>query len=325
MRFSVIVPIYKAEKYIRQCIDSILEQTFVDFQLILVDDGSLDECPKICDEYADIDNRVEVIHKPNGGATSARKAGLASAKGEYILCVDGDDCIASNLLFEMNKIISEFSCDVICFGYDTFPNQARKNDTSNYREGIYNKEQIEKEIFPTLITGENGVRFPPSIWSKVFKRELLISVQNDLPNEIIIGEDSCISYVSIFQAECIYISHEALYLYRVENTSLTRSKKAFSWVEPLLRADFYLKNMPKDQFEEQVARITAHSFFNVAISVLRAKKYVEAKEEIIEKLSDEKAQYYLRLAKFNNKKEQLALYCLRKKLVLIMKILSKVA
>ena len=325
MLFSVIVPVYKVEKYIRQCIESILQQTYIDFQLILVDDGSPDGCPTICDEYADRDSRVEVIHKANGGLTSARKAGLALAKGEYILCVDGDDCIAPNLLFEMNKIISESQCDIICFGYDTFPNNARKNDTINYREGKYNKEQIEKEIFPTLITGESGLRFPPSIWSKVFKRELLAPVQNDLPNEIIIGEDSCISYVLLFQAESIYVSHEAFYHYRVENMSLTRSKKAFSWSEPLLRANFYLKYMPKDKFEEQVARITAHSYFNVAMSVLRAKKYGEAKKEIAEKLSDENAQYFLKMAKFNNKKEQLALYCLRKKRVLLMKILSKVA
>lgn len=326
MLFSIIVPIYKVEKYIRQCVDSVLVQTYTDFELILVDDGSPDGSPIICDEYGKKDSRIKVIHKVNGGATSARKSGIAIAKGEYILCVDGDDYIESNLLSKLYNILSEFSCDVVCFGYDTFPYITKKSDINKYDVGYYDKMQIENRIFPTLITGENGLRFPPSIWSKVFKRELISPIQNDLPNDIIIGEDSCISYVSIYKANSLYILHDKLYRYRVDNTSLTRSKKAFSWNEPLLRVDFYFKYMPKNLFEEQIARITVHSFFNVAISVLRAKKYRQAKKEIKRELSENQIKHFLKIAKFtNNIKEKVALYCLRKKKVLLMKLLSKIA
>ena len=88
---SIIIPVYKVEKYICECVDSILAQEYKDFEIILVDDGSPDRCPEICDNYANTDNRIKVIHKPNGGLSSARNAGLAQAKGRYVWFVDSDD------------------------------------------------------------------------------------------------------------------------------------------------------------------------------------------------------------------------------------------
>ena len=93
-----LIKIYKVEKYLNKCIDSILKQTFQDFELILVDDGSPDKCPKICDEYAKKDKRVRVIHKENAGLVAARNTGIKEAKGDYICYVDGDDWISENLL-----------------------------------------------------------------------------------------------------------------------------------------------------------------------------------------------------------------------------------
>ena len=89
--FSIIVPVYKAEKYINECVDSVLAQTFEDFELILADDGSPDRCPEICDEYAKKDSRIKVIHKENGGASSARNSGIEAACGEYVIFLDSDD------------------------------------------------------------------------------------------------------------------------------------------------------------------------------------------------------------------------------------------
>ena len=107
---SIIVPVYKVEKYLKRCIDSILSQTYTDFELILVDDGSPDNCGAICDEYAQKDGRIIVIHKENGGLSSARNAGLDVAIGDYIGFVDSDDMIGSHyyeaLLYFMNKKLS---------------------------------------------------------------------------------------------------------------------------------------------------------------------------------------------------------------------------
>ena len=109
MLFSVIVPIYSIEKYIRRCIDSVLLQSFTDFELILVDDGSPDRCGAICDEYAKKDERIKVIHKENGGLVSARQAGIKVASGDYIFHLDGDDAVLPDALESAYKIICDTS------------------------------------------------------------------------------------------------------------------------------------------------------------------------------------------------------------------------
>ena len=95
---SVIVPIYKVEKYLRRCVDSILNQSYTDFELLLIDDGSPDGCPQICDEYAQQDTRVRVFHKPNGGLSDARNYGLDRMKGEYVSFIDSDDYVGPDYL-----------------------------------------------------------------------------------------------------------------------------------------------------------------------------------------------------------------------------------
>ena len=97
MFFSVIVPVYKVEKYLPNCIESVLNQTFSDFELILVDDGSPDSCPEICDSYKEKDSRIKVVHKPNGGLASARRAGIKVAEGEYVYNLDSDDLIENTI------------------------------------------------------------------------------------------------------------------------------------------------------------------------------------------------------------------------------------
>ena len=115
-RFSIIIPVYKTEKYIKECVDSVLSQSFQDIEVILVDDGSPDSCPAICDEYAAVDSRVTVIHKENGGLSDARNAGLLAAAGEYIIFMDSDDYYLSpELLTKIDAKAAEGSCDAVFF------------------------------------------------------------------------------------------------------------------------------------------------------------------------------------------------------------------
>ena len=114
--FSIIVPVYKAEKYISECVDSVLAQTFEDFELILADDGSPDRCPEICDEYAKKDSRIKVIHKNNGGASSARNSGIDAACGEYIIFLDSDDYWEGNYTLQRLAEKSKDGYDIIMFG-----------------------------------------------------------------------------------------------------------------------------------------------------------------------------------------------------------------
>ncbi len=116
MKFSVVVPIYKVEKYLRECVDSILSQTFTDYELILVDDGSPDDCPRLCDEYAAKDPRVKVIHQKNAGQACARNAGIKAAKGEYLICIDSDDYFVDDRVF--GRVAEKTDgTDVILYGY----------------------------------------------------------------------------------------------------------------------------------------------------------------------------------------------------------------
>ena len=114
---SVIIPVYKVEKYLRRCVDSVFAQTYGNFEVILVDDGSPDGCPAICDAYAEADSRVRVIHKPNGGLSSARNAGLDIAAGEYIYFVDSDDTVHPEALCTLYDRITADGSDIAIAGY----------------------------------------------------------------------------------------------------------------------------------------------------------------------------------------------------------------
>ena len=117
MRFSIIVPVYKAERYLSQCVESVLKQDFNDFELILVDDGSPDKSPGICDSYAEKDSRVLVIHKPNGGASDARNVGIKAAKGDYLMFIDSDDYWDdTSVLRKISSIFDETESDLVQFG-----------------------------------------------------------------------------------------------------------------------------------------------------------------------------------------------------------------
>ena len=114
--FSIIIPVYNIEKYIKECVYSILKQEYMDYEIILVDDGSPDSCPQICDELKAQDNRITVIHKKNAGVSAARKDGAINARGDYIICVDGDDWLAGNCLSEIAKVIEKTDVDIVCHG-----------------------------------------------------------------------------------------------------------------------------------------------------------------------------------------------------------------
>lgn len=151
-KFSVIVPIYKVEKYVRKCIESILSQTYEDYELILVDDGSPDNCPSICDEYAEKDRRIIVIHKSNGGLVSARNIGVQTASGDYICYVDGDDWIQNNFLETIyNRGISQDNPDMVVFGALRQYENHQVKIPAGAPEGLYIKERLKTDIYPYMI------------------------------------------------------------------------------------------------------------------------------------------------------------------------------
>lgn len=174
---SVIVPIFNAEKYLSRCVQSILDQTYKNIEIILVDDGSIDSSGKICDEFANVDNRIEVIHKCNGGVASARNYGIKIAKGEYITFVDADDFLDSDTYEKVNEVIQSDKPDCIDFGWKYINN----DDEVTYNLHLLPKNQIMDEtvikenILPPLLNlkkDEKQFIFDFSV-NKIYRRSII--------------------------------------------------------------------------------------------------------------------------------------------------------
>ena len=166
---SIIVPIYNVEPYLRRCVDSLLRQTYKDFELILVDDGSPDNCGAICDEYAAVDTRVRVIHKSNGGLSDARNAGLAIAQGEYIAFVDSDDWVAADYLGRMLAALQETGADICeCEVLRTDGSQEAVTD-AQADAAAFETESAMKELIC------DGV-FRQHVWNKLYRRVVIADI-----------------------------------------------------------------------------------------------------------------------------------------------------
>ncbi|GAA2925355.1 glycosyltransferase family 2 protein [Enterococcus raffinosus] len=212
---SIIVPVYNVEKYIRKCIDSILNQTFRDFELILVDDGSPDNSGAICDQYAKKDSRIRVIHKENGGLSSARNAGIEVAQGKYLGFVDSDDYIAEDM-YELlhNNIIKEGADLSICGIYDVYKQKTPKV-LPEFRK-VCTKDEMIKMILEAKLVSVHAV-------NKLYKRDLFKMIRYPVG---IITEDAAIIFQVLDQCKKIIVDTNQKYFYFHRDESI--SSKNFS-------------------------------------------------------------------------------------------------
>lgn len=219
--FSVIVPIYKVEKYLKKCVDSILNQTYQDFELILVDDGSPDKCPQICDEYAKKDRRVRVIHKKNSGLVAARNTGIKEAKGDYICYVDGDDWIFDNLLqTAWDKAIRKYNVEMVVYSAVRQFSNNQEQIPKAVPEGLYDKDKLRTDVYPYMMYDSRkpfctGLIFPVA-WNKIFKREFLLKHYCE-EERIRMGEDNAFVFECLYAAKNIYFCDDILYVYNQLN------------------------------------------------------------------------------------------------------------
>ncbi|MCQ2584336.1 MAG: glycosyltransferase [Treponema sp.] len=271
--FSVIVPVYGVKDYLPKCIESVLNQTFSDYELILVDDGSIDGSGLICDDYAEKDNRIRVIHKENGGLVSARKAGASESTGDYIVCVDGDDFIGPEYLKKISNCINETHADLImdgCVWWKSDTDFVTAKVSDGYygvplETGFYDRSRMEKEVFPNLIENKKSKNIQNSVWGKAFKRELYVPVQLSVQNSIHMAEDTCVVKPVLFNAQSFAVLDNAEYYYRQTEASMTRSVKSYKWEAPeiISRHLENLIDMSFQDMQEQVYRNCVHLLFNV--------------------------------------------------------------
>ena len=199
---SIIVPIYKAEKYLRKCIDGILQQSFTDFQLILVDDGSPDSSGEICDEYASKDSRIEVVHKNNGGVTSARKCGVEHAKGRYSIQIDSDDWVESSLLEDLyQKAIKEDADMVIC---DFWEHCDGNTVYSKQEPKSLEHTEVMKEMFSTL---------KGTMWNKLIRTSCYKQCNIQFYEDLVLIEDLFLMFQFLLHPLKVAYVPKALYHY----------------------------------------------------------------------------------------------------------------
>ena len=212
-KISVIVPVYNAEKYIDRCIQSIIAQTYTNLEVILADDGSPDNSGAICDEWAKKDDRIRVIHKPNGGVSSARNTGLDAAMGDYIAFVDSDDTVKSNWLSDLMDMNKAFDADLITFG----------------TEKIMDGQVINTESMPTFFASDRDelsqhfCRFFEdvfgSVCTKLYKRNIIQSFHIRFDRTLSINEDAFFDYAFIPQAIKIINCENCYYQYHYYKNS----------------------------------------------------------------------------------------------------------
>lgn len=219
-RFSIILPIYNVEKYLSACIDSILKQSFKDYEIILVDDGSKDSSGAICDDYKKGFERIKVIHKPNGGQSDARNVGLKEARGEYVFFVDSDDYLVDdNVLSRLNDRIGLTSPDVISFASLKWFETTGKTSSKIGDLSVKDKSIPPYEKMMQLIDKDSYFNSP---WSKVIRRSLLVDNNIEFENGLL-GEDNDWYYKVVGCIKSLELINEPLYVYRQRLGSTTKS------------------------------------------------------------------------------------------------------
>ncbi|MCI8659509.1 MAG: glycosyltransferase [Lachnospiraceae bacterium] len=224
---SIIVPIYNVENYVEKCILSIINQTYSNLQIILVDDGSSDKSGNICDFYAEQDQRIQVIHQKNSGLVRARKSGLEQAKGKYIGFVDGDDYINESMYENMLQSILRSHADFVHTGY--FEEQLNGvKERIDYKEQIYDIRNNRIQFLSNYVINESQAKkMTFSIWSKLFKRELIVRCYQKIPDYQSYGEDMLALLACVMESDLIYMKREAYYHYVHRNDSITNE----NWIK----------------------------------------------------------------------------------------------
>ena len=210
---SIIVPIYKVEEYLDKCIESIVDQTYNNLEIILVDDGSPDNCPKMCDKWAKRDNRILVIHKENGGVCSARNSGLKKAKGKWIAFIDSDDWVEKEYIKELYDCASRKKSSIVASGYCRIAEHSKEyiNNSGNM------VELNAREFLIKILNPQTGMGFCAT---KLYKKEIIENMFFD--STLVVGEDAVFNTKLVKKIDRAVVYKRALYNYRSNLDSAVR-------------------------------------------------------------------------------------------------------
>ena len=210
-KVSVIIPVYNVEEYLQECLDSMLDQTYKHLEIILIDDGSQDRCPYICDQYATKDDRIKVIHKKNGGAASARNLGLEIASGEYISFVDSDDYVDKYYIQNLTEQLENTKSDIAVCSYVSVSSDKKIPEILE-KTGDY----IGRDYLLQFLTDWRcGL-----IWNKLFSKKVIGDIRFEEGHII---DDEFFTYLVVLNARRVYVKNKQLYYYRERENKIGRA------------------------------------------------------------------------------------------------------
>ncbi len=257
---SVMIPVYNASSYLKECLDSVINQSYTNLQIICVNDGSTDDSGNILEEYKNKDHRVVVLNKKNSGIVGARKEAIRHAIGQYAVCIDADDWIEKDLLEDLMHLALKNGADVVTSGCIREYGKGTSVDADIMPVGTYKGEALHHR-FHSQMMGK-GVCFQQNvkttIWGKIYKTELLRKYQMQVDDCINVGEDSAVVYPCLLNAKCVVVSGYNKYHYRVlpKSAAVTRHKdeeESLTALEMILKKEFM-------RFDNQIENMEYQSY-----------------------------------------------------------------
>lgn len=275
-KISVIVPIYNVEKFLNRCVQSLRNQTLQDIEIILVDDQSPDNCPKMCDEYAKQDARIKVIHKKNGGLGYARNSGMEIAKGEYVAFVDSDDYVDLDMFELMYDAAVEHNADFV--RVDNYKERMdgtilNQSYVPPMREGVYNKEELRKELLYTQLgmnPSDDASKYVScSVWRNIYRKEIIDCLGLQFVSEReLISEDIPFNMEFMMNCERAAVINRKFYHYVINDKSLTQTYRADRFERELILYHELIKRAQKLKIYEQCkVRLARHLLARARICV----------------------------------------------------------
>ena len=247
---SIIIPVYKAETFFDECVSSILAQSYGDFELILVDDGSPDKCPELCDKWAATDSRIKVIHKPNGGVSSARNSGLEIASGDYICFVDSDDTLPENGLHTLMKSIEQRNVDVVFGAFQFQYGDRLLPHASRLPEGKYQFKDVLKNF---IDDGTLSGFLLGSTCAALYKREIIVKNHLRFVEGLKNNEDGLFNFELALLADSFAVINTPVYNYRQDNAPSKPNRMNENFGEKVFDI-LDMKEWPKDEYEYDIQK-----------------------------------------------------------------------
>ena len=293
-KISVIIPVYNMEKYLKRCMDSIINQTFRELEIILVDDGSKDSSGKLCDEYKALDKRVKVIHKKNAGLGFARNSGIEIATGEYVSFVDSDDYVRTDMYEKLYGRIKKENADTCIFGFQRMIGDKTDYTRTGALKGTFSGKDVFDKVFLNILGSEPSCKEDFLIvwqcsWLSLYSLDIIRKNKLLFPSErVFISEDILFNTDYYIKSNCVTILNEALYYYCLNETSLTRVYKEDRFEKNVIMYNEHLRRLKNYLPDERIFNIAKErvqrSFLLTAryciMLISEACKYKDAKSKI---------------------------------------------